>query len=430
MSAMRVLVVAVVLLSLLALCCGQTNLIQNPSFETSLSPYWTTPLGVFDGEAGENRTTLGRSANLTAIPGPGAFSYDGLHSALFEGGTNLQSIQQQVAITSGHQYILSFFLMFAVGDTTEGFQAAYQFNTASSATTVLTNSNFPVQPPFWWTQFVYTLNAGSSDSSVNITFFGRDPDYGFLLDYVTLYDAGTVGSTPSVSAPPAPPALPRNPSNNLLQNGDFESGTAAPWRMPGGDNPFPISSGPGAYDFATKNGEDGCPQGTYCFVFGAPYSSLPLTQTLPIYQSNNYTLSFMYGTPGGYTSITDPTQYGSQFAASYSWGSGAYTYIINEVNQTTGTVGTTPVPPATHGFATVTQQLSAVPSGATTLNLRFDGYSWPTWYTLDYIVLTSVGPNTPNPSTPSTGAAFPTAAGWGGWAGLVLLVGMGLTLML
>ena len=288
----RFLLAAVLLLSLVVLCLGQTNLVQNPSFETPLSPYWYTPLGTFDSEAGENRTTLGRSSNLTTIAGPGGFSYDGLHSALFEGGSTLQAIQQTIPVTAGHQYILSFFLMFAAGDTIEGFQAAYQFNTQGSQTTLMTNANFPVQPPFWWTQFTFNLNSGSSDSAVNVTFYGRDPDYGFLLDYVTLYDAGTTGSPTSVTAPPGPPALVPNPSNNQLVNGDFESGSTAPWRMPSGDNPFPINSSIGSYDFTAKNGADGCPQGLYCFVFGAPYSSLPLTQTLPIYRSNNYTLSF------------------------------------------------------------------------------------------------------------------------------------------
>lgn len=423
MSLTRSLLSVVVLLSLVALCFGQTNLVLNPSFETTLLPYWYEPQGNFDSEAGENRITLARSANLTATPGPGGFSYDGLHSALFEGGSTLQSLQQQIAITAGHQYILSFFLMYATGDANEGFQAAYQFSSASSQTVLLTNANFPVQPPFWWTQFKYTINSGSSDTSVNITFSGRDPEYGFLLDYVTLYDAGTTGSTPTVSAPPAAPGLTASPSNSLILNGGFEAGTAAPWRFPNGDNPFPISNGPGSYDFTNVGGVDGCPEGLYCFIFGAPYSSLPLTQTLNIYQSNTYTLSFMYGTPGGYNK-SNPSDAGQQFAASYSWGSGSYSYILNEINATAGTTGSTPSK-STYSFATVTQQLSAVPSGATTLNLRFDGYSWPTYYTLDNVILTSTGPNTPN--TPN---AASNVASWSTGSALVILAAMGLMLLL
>ena len=272
---LRVVVAVWAALSVLLLSAsfsaGQTNLLINGNFESSFGVVnatngWIAPQGTSDTGAGNSGSLRRYGALYTSTP-PNAFCYDGSYSLLYESGTLNQSVQQTVSITGGHQYLLSFYVMFTDADLSAYFAVTYQHNTESSATTLLTPATFSsgsagTSQPFWWSQFVYTINSPSAANSLTLTFLGSDDEYGFLLDSITLYDAGVSGNSPTATAPPAPPALTPNPSNNILVNGDFESGSLAPWRGLSGDNPYPLSGGEGAYDFNGYSGHTGisCPQ--------------------------------------------------------------------------------------------------------------------------------------------------------------------------
>ena len=207
------------------------------------------------------------------------------------------------------------------------------------------------------------------------------------------------------SAPAAPPALPVTPSNNLLLNGDFETGSLQPWRETGGDNPYGLTgntySAEGAYDFVSYAPSSGiaCPSNNYCYTFGAALAPLPIQTTVavPSGTSANYSLTWTWYSPGTYNS-SDPNDVGSQFLV--------------------GAVGNTNNNQATSGAilwavyntsvsnvaspATVTVNIGVPPSGTTSLTIQMQGFFYAVggWYTLDNIQLTTTGGVTASQSAP------------------------------
>ena len=374
---------------------GQTNLLANGDFETAITAVgngWSTPQGVYDSGLGSTGVAL-RIDGSPNFTGPSYYSYHGEYALLFESGYSNLSVTQQVPVTGGHQYIFSFFLQFNDADQYAYFQASYQHNTDPTQTVLLTPASFTrgsaaSQPPMWWSQFTYTIVSPSVATALNITFSGSDPDWGFQIDFATLYDAGVSGLPPTVSAPPPPPALLPDPSNNLLVNGDFESGSVAPWRA-NTDNPYNLTQGEGAYDYNHYFAHGGCPQGVFCYSFGFPYYSLPIWQTVTGIQSTqNYTFSFEWSTPGGYPRSS--ADVGSLLAFSAAWGSNTLTRYWSVVNSTNATA------------SNVTIQLGVPPSYTTTLWIQFDGFSYASHYLLDFTVLTAA---------PTSSAYTPPASG-------------------
>ena len=380
---------------------GQTNLLLNGDFETSiLSPGngWYLPEGAAD--PGENSTSALRNDGSSAFTSPpDYYSYHGTYALLFESSTLNLSVTQAVAVTGGHQYLLSFFLQFNDADSNYYFQASYRHNTETVDTILTTPASFSrgsagvASPPMWWSQFTYTINSPSAATSLNITLLGYNADWGHQVDYVTLYDAGVSGYTASVSAPAPPPALTPVPSNNLLLNGDFESGSVAPWRA-ATDNPYSFAQGgEGAYDFNGYSAHVGvnCTQGSFCYFFSFPYYSLPIWQTVTgISSSNNYTFSFQWATAGGYPSSSQDA--GSLLAFSAAWGSNTITRYWSVLNSTTAQ------------SANVTVQLGVPPPYTSTLWIQFDGFSYASYYLIDYTTLTAVASSS-SYVPPSTGGS-------------------------
>lgn len=405
MSALRLVSVAVVLvalLSLLSFASAQTNLIQNGDFETGSFAPWTTPLGVNDTGLGTtNALSVFSYKNLAggSTAAPNGWAYNGQYSVLWESSTLNQSIQQTVAVTGGTQYLLSFFVQFNDGDTTFYLQASAQFNdgtnvvlltpTGQGAQQGFCSGSAKSYPPFWWSQFTFTVTAPTSASSMNLTFSGYDSEWGFLIDAVTMYPAS------GNSQPAAPPALPVVPSSNLLQNGNFEDGSVAPWREAGGDNPFGLSgntySGEGAFDFNGFASSTGipCPEGNYCFIFGAPAAALPIQQTItvPSGTTASYSLSFQWYAPGGYNA-SNPSDLGSALQVGAAWNTASST--ATSANLLWATYNTTAVTSATSA-QTATVTIGAPPSGATSLTIQMQGFFYATYYVVDYVQLQASG---------------------------------------
>ena len=410
------------LISLTAQGAGtnNSNLITNGDFEVggyglNVGDYgyggtldgWSTPLGTFDPSPYINATALFVFTSNIG-PGPNGNSYSGLSSLVVEGQSVL-SISQNVITIPGHQYVLSFFVMFSDADSASLLSVSYQFNTASSGTVLMTQASFPTAPPFWWTQFTYTIIAPASGTLMNLTFAGADIGFGYQIDYITLYDQGVAGAATTVTAPPPPPAIVPNPPGNLVTNGDFELGTLWPWREAGGDNPFPLSAyGAGAFnsiDFGSTTYP--CPQGYWCAWFGIPYYDLPLLTTVNVTAGQTYTLSFMYVNYGGYLA-TEVGETGNYFAASYYYGSSSTATPIVLFSETNITAQT---------GATLSFNIGPVPSGVTSVSIRFDAYSYDLFIVLDYITLlpavagssSSSAALPPPPSVSSSSAAAPAA---------------------
>ena len=441
---LRLLCLSALLLALLSLAAAQTNLIQNGDFETGSFAPWTTPLGVNDtGLGAANRLRVFSYKNLNGgnTAAPNGWAYSGQYSVLWESSTLNQSIQQTVAVTGGTQYLLSFFVDFNDGDTTAYLQVSAQFNDGSAPVVLLTPSGQGAQqgfcsgsqksyPPFWWSQFTFTVTAPTAASSMNLTFYGYDSEYGFLVDAVTMYAAS------GNSQPAAPPALPVVPAGNLLQNGNFETGSVQPWREAGGDNPYGLSgnayAGEGAYDFAGFAGNSGipCPEGNYCFTFGAPAFSLPIQQTItvPSGTTASYSLSFQWYSPGGYNA-SNPSDLGSALIVGAAWNTASSTATSGNILW--ATYNTTAVTTATSP-STATVTIGAPPSGTTSLTLQMQGFFYATYYVVDYIQLQASGvtqAQSPqvytcgqttsalslgsgsSPSTPSSGAASQLTSG-------------------
>ena len=388
----------------LALVSGQTNLIVNGDFETGSFSGWTTPLGVNDNLLPRNNTL--RVFTYSTLQGgstsaPNGWAYSGNYSALWESSTLNQSISQVVSVTGNAQYLLSFYVMFSDGDTTAYLQVSAQFNDGSSPVVLLTPSggNGAVQgfcqgsqasqPPFWWSQFTYTVTAPSAASNVNLTWYGYDSEYGFLVDSITMVSAS------GNSQPSAPPATPVVPAGNLLLNGNFETGTVAPWREAGGDNPFGLSgnvySGEGAYDFNGFAGNSGiaCPEGNFCFTFGAPTYALPIQQTIsiPSGTTSSYTLSFLWYSLGGYNA-SNPADMGSALVVGAGWNTASSsattgTVLFATYNTTARSSASSPT--------SQTVNIGVPPSGATSLTIQMQGYFYQTYYVVDYIQLSASG---------------------------------------
>ena len=447
MSSLRVLSVAaalLALLSVLSLAAAQTNLIQNGDFETGSFAPWTTPLGVNDTGLGTvNALSVFSYKNLAggSAAAPNGWAYSGQYSVLWESSTLNQSIQQTVAVTGGTQYLLSFFVEFNDGDTTFFLQASAQFNDGSSPVVLLNPTGQGAQqgfcsgsqksyPPFWWSQFTFTVTAPTAASSMILTFTGYDSEWGFLIDAVTMYAAS------GNSQPAAPPALPVVPAGNLLQNGNFETGSVQPWREAAGDNPFGLSgqtfSGEGAFDyngFASSSGIP-CPEGNYCFTFGAPVSAQTIQQTItvPSGTTASYSLSFQWYSPGGYNA-SNPSDLGSALVVGAAWNTASNTPTTGNILW--ATYNTTAVTTATSP-STATVTIGAPPSGTTSLTIQIQGYFYQTYYTIDYLQLQASGvtqAQSPQvytcgqtttalalgtgstPSTPSSGAASQLTSG-------------------
>ena len=397
----RLLSVCSPLLLLLAVVSvrGQTNLLLNGDFETAISAPgngWYTPQGVAD--PAENSTAALRIDGSTAFTSPpDYYSYHGTYALLFESSSLNLSVTQAVRVTGGRQYILSFFLQFNDADSSYYFQASYRHNVDTVETVLLTPASFGrgsagvAQPPMWWSQFTYSIIAPAGATLLNITLLGYNADWGNQVDDVTLYDAGVAGLPPTVSAPPPPPALTPNPSNNLLLNGDFESGSVAPWRA-STDNPYSFAqAGEGAYNFNGYSAHVGvnCSQGQFCYFFSAPYFSLPIWQTVPqIEPASNYTFSFQWATAGGYPASSQDA--GSLLAFSAAWGSNTPTTYWSVHNSSTAAQGN------------VTVQLGVPPPYTSTLWLQFDGFSYASYYLIDLTVLTAA---------PSSSSYVPPSAG-------------------
>ena len=402
MSLLRSLPLLLVLAVLFSHCAAQSaNLIQNGNFETGDFTSWTTPLGVNDTAVSSTpRLRVFSYSNLQggSTPAPNGWAYDGSYSALWESSTLNQSIVQTVQVTGGTQYLLSFFVEFSDADTTSYLQVSAQFNDGSAPVILLTptgqgalqsycSGSAKSYPPFWWSQFTFTVTAPTTASTMNLTFYGYDSEYGFLLDAITMVPAS------GNSQPSAPPATPVVPSGNLLLNGNFETGSVAPWREAGGDNPFGLSgntySGEGAYNFNGFAGHSGipCPEGNYCFTFGAPTYTLPIQQTIsvPSGTTSNYTLSFYWYSPGGYNS-SNPSDAGSALVVGAGWNtaSGAATQgtiLFSQYN-------TTAVSSAT-SYNTASVNVGVPPSGTTSITIQMQGYFYSTYYVVDYIQLTA-----------------------------------------
>ena len=395
------LLLAVALFALFSLSAGQTNLITNGNFEAGSFTGWMTPLGVND--TGINVANRLRVFTYGACASPPCgWAYDGQYSALWESSSLNQSIVQTVAVTGGTQYLLSFFVEFTDGDTTSYLQVSAQFNDGSAPVILLTpnggggaqqsycSGSAKAQPPFWWSQFTFSVTAPSTASAMNLTFYGYDSEYGFLVDSITMYAAS------GNSQPSPPPATPVVPSTNLLMNGNFETGAVAPWREANGDNPFGLSgntySGEGAYDFNGFAPHSGipCPEGNYCFTFGAPTFTLPIQQTvtIPSGTSASYTLSFYWYSPGGYNSTQSSGDAGSALIVGYAWNTGSS--MATTGNILFQTYNTTTVTNSTN-YNTVTATIGTPPSGATSLTLQMQGYFYATYYVVDYIQLTATG---------------------------------------
>lgn len=394
-----VLLVAV-LVSILALSAGQTNLITNGNFEAGSFSGWTTPLGVNDtGIGASNRLRVFSDGTAAA---PNGWAYDGVYSALWESSSLNQSLVQTVTVTGNTQYLLSFFVNFADGDTTAYLRVSAQFNDGSSPIVLLTptggegaqqsfcQGSQGAQPPFWWSQFKFTVTAPSSATSMTLTFYGYDSEYGFMVDTITMYPAS------GNSQPSAPPALPVVPATNLLINGNFETGSLQPWQSTMGDNPYGLFtnspySGEGAYDFvgfAPKSGIP-CQEGNYCFTFGAALAPLPIQQTIavPSGTSASYSLSFYWYSLGGYN-VSNPQDAGSQLVVLTGWSNGnsaasSLTPVFQEYNTTAVTSATS--------YNTVNINLGVPPSGTQALTLQMQGYFYATYYVVDYVLLTASG---------------------------------------
>ena len=113
--------------------------------------------------------------------------------------------------------------------------------------------------------------------------------------------------------------------------------------------------------------------------------------------ANNYTLSFMWYTPGGYNA-SQASDSGSAFLFSWGWNSNSLSTAFSQYNNTAAT-----------SPATVTVQLGTPPSGTTSLTLRYDGYFYQTEYVLDYVVLTAATSSAPN--SPNAAAAGSASSG-------------------
>ena len=392
-SAMRPLLLSLSLLSALLLlllspAAAQRNQVTNGNFETGDFSGWTTPLGTFDTIQGA--TSLAVLESISGLPGPNGRAYSGSFSVGWD-GPYAQSISQNIRVQNGHQFILSFFLMYPDADLLSNFSVTVQFSGSSNSSTayplisLFTQANYSSPPPFWWTQFTAVFTSPRSANSLNLTFTASNPGYGHFLDYITLYDQGpTYNVSLSVTAPRPPPAIQPNPANNLIINGDFEAGTVFPWVSATGDNPFPYGSNDdGAYNSIYISGEASiggtaitCPQGFWCFEFGSLYTSIPLIYTVNVTAGTNYTLSFRYTDLGGYTPGTADA--GNQLACSYYWSTtpGSLTTLLSIVNATNVTTN-----------AYFRRNLGSPPAGATSLTIRFDGYSWATFNIIDYVQL-------------------------------------------
>ena len=364
---------------------AQPNLVYNGDFELNNGSLvgWATPQGTT-----ESNPVNGLSVTLVAFcsqigsagAGPSGFAYSGLCSAAFGAFAFNQSLTQAVPIIGGHQYILSLFLMIQDGDPSAFFELSYQHNTEAESIP-LTDSSTAGGGPTYWTQLSFTINSPAGATSVNLTLSGSDPQWGFLVDSVTLYDGGGSGTPSAVSPPPGPPPLNPNPFNNILLNGDFESGSAVPWGFPSGDADFSWQvEGRGASNFVTwsDHGYGTCPQGYWCLIMGAPAFDLPMVQAVPVSTDLNYTLSFIWSTPGGYLANSS-TDLGSALLVSYTWDDGSPpTSILRQDNNTAPVASTT-----------VTAYIGVPPTGASSLSLQLDAFSTSSFYTLDYFVLTA-----------------------------------------
>ena len=396
------LLLSATLLSLLSFAAGQTggNLLTNANFETGDLSGWATPLGANDPGINKNGSLRVISYGIPPYV-PYAWAYDGQYSALIESSTLNQSITQRVAVTGGTSYLLSFYIDLTAGDTTFYLRVSAQFNDAANTNVVLLTPNgdsgalqtfcqgsAASQPPFWWSQFKFNVTAPQTATSMNLTFYGYDSQFGILIDSITMVPAA------GASFPAAPPATPVVPSTNLLLNGNFETGAAAPWKEAGGDNPYgvlgSVYSGEGAYNRLNyaPHTSVACSEGSWCFVFGAPTAPLPIQQTVavPSGTTASYTLSFQWYSGGGYNA-SDPTDLGSSLVVGTVWNSATAATTGSIVFQTYNTTATT----AAANFSTVSVSLGSPPSGATSLTIQMQGYAWDAPYTVDYVQLTASG---------------------------------------
>jgi hypothetical protein len=323
-------------------------------------------------------------------------------------------------VTAGVQYVLSFFVMVSDFDSSVLFNATYQWNTATSPTQLMSQNNFPTIP-FWWTQYTFTLTPPAGVSSVNITFNGEDPYEFVQLDLVTFWP-GSLSA-----APPAPPAIAPNPSYNLLTNGDWESGSPAPWQSPSGDENGGTSiSYYSAYIFLASVYEWGipCPQGNQCLYLGTPNVWKGFVTIPSLSCGYTYQLSFLYLNGGGYD-VTNPADVGSSLMFSYGWGSNvsiATTVAFADAPNSTVAVGSNSSPVQVVANLGVANQ--------TSLTLMLTAHNYPTSYIVDYIIVNRTGGSaatcvgaapTPRPNAAYTGHYMTTFQ----WA-LIPLLAFGL----
>lgn len=424
LSVRSMLLLVAVALSFLSLTSAQTNMIVNGNFEAGNLNGWSTPQGVDD--AGIGATQRLRVHNYTRYSsqvGPTPWAYDGFSSLLIESSSLNQSIVQTVTVTGGTTYLLSFYVNFADGDNLQYLRVSAQFN-GGTAINLLTptggegaqqgfcSGSQKRQPPFYWSLFTFSITAPSSASSMILTFFGYNAEYGTQIDTISMYPAS------GNSQPSAPAGLSATPSGNLLLNGNFEAGTLQPFSETGGDNPFGISgsaySGEGAYDFVGYAPASGiaCPEGQYCLTFGAPLAPLPVAQTIsvPSGTSATYTLSFYWYSLGGYNNTAGSGDAGSQLVAMAQWGSGAMSTVFSEYNTTAVTSSTQ--------YNTVSVSLGVPPAGTTSLTIQLQGFFYATYYVVDYVQVTASGvsqsQSTPVYTCVGTGGGSPGGGGSNG----------------
>jgi hypothetical protein len=267
---------------LLSPTLAQTNLLVDGGFESGLFPQdgWTL--------------LYPENGQVTNQPSGAGFCLSGGFCIQFQMANTLNAsalygVSQTVGgLTAGASYLLSFALIFPDGGAPYSFDVQYNFSGQASASHV---SSFPLVDgsPRPYLQYSALLQAPSTPTSpsITVTFLSFAPGQtGYYLDDVSLTLASASALVPALGGAQIAPFL--TPTGSLLQNGDFESMTFAP---------FTLTNGVSLDQLNVMNGT--CFSGFYCMTLMQQDVVTGITQTVNVTAGHTFILSFLYQNQAG-----------------------------------------------------------------------------------------------------------------------------------
>jgi hypothetical protein len=172
-------------------------IVTNGSFETGTLSGWTVVGGGTTPGIGVTVLTTGGS-NTTGY-GDNVPDFAGTHAAYFVDDNANETLSQDVSLTGGDSYTVSFALFATASGAANPFSFTLTNSLGASTLSTLINSGSMTDVPVGaWTPYSYTFTA-PSDSSYELAFnfvSGSTPAKDVLLDAVVIAPSGSTRSVP------------------------------------------------------------------------------------------------------------------------------------------------------------------------------------------------------------------------------------------